>query len=114
MQNTVLHSRLILHINHSMHNIFGKGGLLKGPESSFCSLSVTLSGCDKADWELLVSLPSKFKYTPDVNMSPICLRCGFPVSHLFSAWVLTGVGMRVRQFCSEFNIICVYLVQFQI
>ena len=51
-----------------MHHIFGKGGLLKGPailpsESPFCSLPVTLSGCDKADWELLevkgVSLPSK-------------------------------------------------------
>ena len=35
---------------------FGKGGLLKGPailplESSFCSLLVTLFGCNKADWE---------------------------------------------------------------
>ena len=55
-----------------------------------------LSGCDKADWELLevkgVSLPSKFKYTPDMNMSTICLRCGFPVSHLFSAWVLVKLA----------------------
>ena len=97
---------------------FGKGGLLKGPailpfEMLFCSLLVTISGCVKADWELLevkeVSLPSKFKYTPDVNMSTICLRCGYPVSHLLSAWVLTGVGKRVRQFCSIVLNLCLVL-----
>ena len=97
---------------------FGKGGLLKGPailpsESSFCRLPVTISGCDKADWKLLevkgVSLPSKFKYTPDVNMSTIGLRCGYPVRQLFSAWVLTGVGKCVRQFCSIVLNLCLLL-----
>ena len=56
-----------------------------------------------------MSLPSKFKYTLDVNMSTICLRCGYPVSHLFSAWVLTGVGKRVRQFCSIVLNLCLVL-----
>ena len=56
-----------------------------------------------------MSLPSKFKYTPDVNMSNICLRCGYPVSHLFSVWVLTGVGKRVRQFCSIVLNLCLVL-----
>ena len=56
-----------------------------------------------------MSLPSKFKYTPDVNMSTICFHCGYPVNHLFSAWVLTGVGKRVRQFCLIVLNLCLLL-----
>ena len=42
-------------------------------------------------------------------MSTICLHCGYPDSHLFSVWVLTDVGNRVRQFCSIVLNLCLLL-----